>query len=182
MLIRENVFGQPAYLIHVASNLEGWRHLFVYSLPIVILVTGIVPVQTDALTFLAYFAPYFIVTALACNELARSHVLWGAASVYDLARSPASIIAPLTALRERRFRVTPKARGARRRSPEALFTYALLLGSLGSVAYACGLALLGRSPLAGDSLAVVASWAGYHSFTAVRLLMLGERAHATAEY
>jgi cellulose synthase (UDP-forming) len=88
LLLRDNVFQHPAYLIHVASNLEGWRHLFIYALPLVILVTGVLPLQTDAATFLAYFVPYFVITTLACAEMARGHIRLVASAVYNLARCP----------------------------------------------------------------------------------------------
>ena len=175
LFLRENLFAHPAYLIHVASNMEGWRHLFTYALPIAILITGILPLHTDAGTFLAYFAPYFLATTVACAEIARGHIRFGASAVYNLARCPASIIATFTAHREWRFHVTPKTRGPKRWLPETVFTYALLLVTLGAIAYACSLAALGRSPLAGSTLAVVVTWAAYHAFTAVRLLVLGER-------
>jgi hypothetical protein len=144
-------------------------------LPIVILVTGIVPLQTDALTFLAFFLPYFIVTTLACDEMARGHVRFGESAVYNLARAPASIVAALTAHRERNFRVTPKTRAPRRRLPETMFAYAFLLATLGAIAYACGAALAGRSPLPASTLAIVVAWAAYHVITALRLLLLENR-------
>jgi cellulose synthase (UDP-forming) len=175
LLLRENVFAQPAYLLHVASNLEGWRHLFIYALPIVILVTGILPVQTDAATFLAYFVPYFLATTVACAELSRGHIRFGASAVYNLARCPASIIAAFTAHREQRFHVTPKTRSPQRWLPETIFTCVLLLVTLGAVAYACGLVVFGRSPLAGSTVAVVVAWAAFHAITAARLLVLEHR-------
>jgi cellulose synthase (UDP-forming) len=175
LLLRENLFRQPAYLIHVASNLEGWRHLFIYALPVVILVTGALPIQASAATFLAYFAPYFIAATVACAEMARGHIRLGASAVYNLARCPASLIAAVTAQRESRFLVTPKTRGMRRWLPETIFTYALFGVNVGAIAYAGGSALLGRSPLAGDALTLVGIWAAYHAFTALRLLALGWR-------
>jgi hypothetical protein len=155
--------------------MEGWRHLFIYALPIVILVTGIVPLQTNAATFLTYFFPYFLAATLACAEISRGHIQFGVSIVYNLARCPTSIIAAFTAQRESRFRVTPKTHGLRRRSPETMFTYAFLLATLGAVAYACGAALAGRSPLPAGALAVVVAWAALHVATATRLLMLGRR-------
>jgi cellulose synthase (UDP-forming) len=175
LLLRENVFRQPAYLIHVASNLEGWRHLFIYALPVVILVTGTLPLQTGTLTFFAYFAPYFVITTLACTEMSRGHIRLGAGAVYNLARCPASIIATFTASRERHFQVTPKTRGTRHWLPETVFTCALLFVTLGAIAYSTGLVFLGRSPLAADALAVVVAWAALHAVAAIRLLVLGER-------
>jgi hypothetical protein len=121
----------------------------------VILVTGILPVQTDAPSFLAHFLPYFLVTSLACSEFARGHGRLDASAVYNLARAPMAIVAAFTAHRERRFRVTPKTRGPHQRPPASRFTETLLAVTLAAIAYACVQAQAGRSALTGDALAVV---------------------------
>jgi len=183
LLLRENVFGNPgltaqqriAYLVHIASNIEGWRHLFIYALPIVILITGVLPVQTDAASFLVHFVPYFIIITLACSELSRGHGRPDESAVYNLARCPASLVAAFTAWRERRFRVTPKTREARRRLPLSAFTEGLMLVTLAAIAFAGGEAFVGRSPLPWSTLAVVVAWAAYHVVTAIRLLLLERR-------
>jgi cellulose synthase (UDP-forming) len=183
LLLRENVFGNPgltaqqriAYLVHIASNIEGWRHLFIYALPIIILITGVLPVQTDAATFLVHFVPYFLIVTLACSELSRGHGRPDESAVYNLARCPAAIVAAFTAWGERRFRVTPKTRGARRRLPLSAFTEGLLLLTLAAIAFAGGEAFVGRSPFPWSTLAVIAAWAAYHVVTAIRLLLLERR-------
>jgi cellulose synthase (UDP-forming) len=172
---RENVAAHPAYLIHVISNVEGWRHIFIYALPIVILVTGIAPLQTGALPFLAYFTPYFLALTLACTEMARGHLRFSESTVYNLARCPTSICATFTAQWEWRFRVTPKTPAQRHSLTGSTFASALLLANVVAIAYACGLALAGRSPLAMGTLAVVGAWAAFHALTAARLLMLERR-------
>ena len=160
-----------SYLFHVASNVEGWRHVFIYALPIVILVTGVLPVQTDAATFLAYFVPYVLFTTLAVTELARGHGHPDESAVYNLARCPASIVAAFTWHHERQFRVTPKTR-TQAVWLGAPFTYAVLIATLGAIAFACGEALAGRSPFPPGTLAVLVVWAAYHVVTAARLLLL----------
>ena len=125
-----------AYLIHVASNFEGWRHLFVYALPIVILVSGILPVQATATSFLVHFMPYLIATNLAFTELARGHGRPDESAVYNLARCPVALLATFTAHRQLRFTGTPNTR----RVPQAgksAFTYVLLLATLSAIAFAC---------------------------------------------
>ena len=181
-LVSENVVGRRgltsaqrlSYLFHVASNVECWRHIFVYALPIVILVTGILPVRTDAPTFLAYFIPYFLFTTLAISELARGHARLDESAVYNLARCPASLVATFTAHREPQFRVTPKTR-ERDVWLGAPFTYAFLIVTLGAIVFACGEAVAGRSPFQPATLAVLLVWAAYHVLTAVRLLLLVRR-------
>lgn len=178
----ENIFAPSAltpaqrmvYATHVLSNLEAWRHLFVYALPIVILLTGILPVQTDVATFLAHFIPYGLNVTLAPAILARGYLRVDETAVYNLARCPVSIRGVFTA-RRRRWKVTPKARGEQRLVPEMLFARTLLLLTMGAIAYACVQASTGRSPLTGSALAIVVVWAGYHVLTATRLLLLEQR-------
>lgn len=172
---RGATFGQRlSYLFHIASNLEGWRHLFVYALPVAMLVTGILPVRTDAATFLAFFLPYFAFMTLALTEFSRGHGRPDESAVYNLARCPVCLTAPFTWHRRRYYGVTPKTRthGAWLGAP---FTYAVLLASLGAIVYACALALAGRSPFSPATLAVLVVWAGYHVVTAIRLLRLVRR-------
>lgn len=168
-------FGQRlSYLFHVASNMEGWRHMFVYALPVAILVTGILPVRTDAFSFLAFFVPYALFTTLAVAEFSRGHWRPDESAVYNLARCPASITAAFTWHRQRHFHVTPKTRthGVWLGAP---FTYAVLIASLGAIIYACAQALAGRSPFPPATLAVLVAWAAFHILTAARLLRLEQR-------
>jgi cellulose synthase (UDP-forming) len=164
-----------AYFFLMASHLEGWRHLFIYALPIVILVTGIVPLQTDAASFLIRFVPYYLATTLACSELGRGHLRPNESAIYNLARCPSSILATFTAHRVRRWRVTPKASAKHGRSFEDAFPCAVLLATSAAVVFACGQALAGRSPLAPGALVVVIAWAAYHISTAAHLLILERR-------
>jgi cellulose synthase (UDP-forming) len=183
LLLCENLFAHPAlssrqrlaYIIHAASNLEGWRHAFIYALPIVILFTGIVPLQTNAQSFLAHFLPYFVVTNLAASEFARGHLRVDESAVYNLARMPASILAAFTAHGAHRWRVTPKTRGTPVRAPEMRFTEAVLGLSLAAIAFACFEAFAGHSQLGGGALAIVVMWAAYHLIIAARLLALERR-------
>ena len=181
ILLRERILTRPgltagqrfAYLIHVASNFEGWRHLFVYAMPIVILGSGILPVVTTATSFLIHFVPYLIATNLAFGELARGHGRPDESAVYNLARCPVALLATFTAHRERRFRVTPKTRDLN--TTTNAFTYGLLLATMGAIAFALAQAFAGRSSFDTSTLAVVLAWAAYHVFTAVRLLLLERR-------
>jgi cellulose synthase (UDP-forming) len=183
VLVLGNIVARPgltssqrfAYLIHIASNLEGWRHLFIYALPIAILVTGILPVQTDATTFLMHFGPYFVATTLALAEFTRGHGRPDESAVYNLARTPMAIVAAFTAQREHRFRVTPKARVRQSGRPEHAFTDALILLTLGSMAFAAAEVWAGRSPFPPATLAVLFVWGAYHVVTATRLLVLEHR-------
>jgi cellulose synthase (UDP-forming) len=184
LLLCENLFAHPAltwrqrlaYVIHAASNLEGWRHLFIYVLPIVILFTGVLPLQTSAQSFLLHFLPYFLATTIALSEFARGHLRVDESAVYNLARAPASILATFTAHRAHRWRVTPKAPASTSaRAPEMRFTDALLVLSSAAIVFASFMSITGRSHLGHSALAIVAIWAAYHVVTAGRLLALERR-------
>lgn len=163
------------YLMHVANNLEGLRHLVIYALPIVMLVTGILPVATDAPSFLSRFLPYALASLLACWTVSRGHLRLFESWVYNLARAPTSILALVLAYRKRRYRVTPKARGERPRPLESAFPWALAATTLAAIVYAVLGALVHRSGLGAGAGAVLAAWGGIHVIAAARLLALGRR-------
>jgi len=183
LALRENLLGKsglsPAqrrwYLLHVASNLEGWRHVFIYALPVVMLLTGISPLQTDAASFVVHFVPYFLATLLACSALGQGHLRPFESTVYNLARAPTAIVATFTAQRERHFAVTPKTRSPRPRSLEGTPPLLVLLVTLGAIAFALVQAQAGRWPLGGGALALLVAWAGFHVAVAARLLLLTGR-------
>ena len=183
LLFCENLFAHPAltarqrlaYIIHAASNLEGWRHLFIYVLPIAILFTGIVPLQTNAQSFLLHFLPYLLATNVTASEFARGHLRVDESAVYNLARAPASILAAFTAHGAHRWRVTPKTHGAPTRAPEMHFAEGLLALSSAAIAFACLESFSRRSHLGLGALAIIVVWAAYHVVTAARLLALERR-------
>jgi cellulose synthase (UDP-forming) len=183
LLLCENLLAHHAltwrqrlgYIIHAASNLEGWRHLFIYALPIAILFTGIVPLQTSASDFLLHFLPYFLALNVAVTEFARGHLRVDEGAVYNLARAPASVLAVFTAHGAHRWRVTPKAYGTPARALEMRFTEALFMLSAAAIVFACFEAISGRSHLDLGALAIVVAWAAYHVITAGRLLALERR-------
>lgn len=164
-----------AYFFLLLSHLEAWRHLFVYALPIVILVTGVVPLQTDAASFLIRFVPYYLAITLACAEFGRGHLRPNESAVYNLARCPASILATFTAHRVRGWRVTPKVREKRGRSFVGGFAYGVLFTTSAAVLFAGAEALAGRSPLAPDALVIIIAWAAFHISTAAQVLVLEHR-------
>lgn len=163
------------YVIHIASNLEGWRHAFIYALPIAILITGVVPLQAAPVAFLAHFMPYLLVSTLACIELSRGHLRPEESAVYNLARCTASLTAPFTAHGERRWFVTDKARQPARHRVGSRFPWIVLLATTAAVAYAGAAMLAGRSPLSAGTLAIVGVWGAYNALTAGRLLLLERR-------
>jgi hypothetical protein len=183
LALRENIAGcaglsaqqRIAYALHVAGNLEGWRHLVIYGLPIAILLTGVVPVQASAATFALHYVPYLFASLLASSALTSGHQRFYENAVYNIARCPASIIATFTGMRTLRFRVTPKTRRSRPPRGATVFPAALALLTLGAVAFAALRALTGHSVLPMDALIVVSGWALFHLANATHLLLHARR-------
>ena len=183
LVLRENLAGQPglttrqrqSYLFHVVSNLEGWRYLVIYALPIAMLLTGIVPLRTGAATFTFFFVPYTLAVFLATTEFARGHGRVFESTVYNLTRIPISIRATLGGHRERAFAVTPKTRAVRGRPLEDALPWLVVITTGAAAAYAVAAAYGGRSSLSGAALAVVLVWAAYHTIVAARLIALTRR-------
>jgi cellulose synthase (UDP-forming) len=179
LVLRENLAGQPgltarqrqSYLFHVVSNLEGWRYLVVYALPIAMLLTGIVPLRTDAATFALFFIPYALTAFLATTEFARGHGRVFESTVYNLARVATSIRATLGGHRERAFMVTPKTRAVRQRAAEDAVPWLVVFATGAAAAYA----IAGQRSLHGGALAVVLAWGAYNVLVAARLIALTER-------
>jgi cellulose synthase (UDP-forming) len=188
LMVRENLTGRSgltarqrqSYIFHVVSNLEGWRYLFVYVLPLAILITGVLPLRTAAAAFGLAFAPYCIASFLATTEFARGHGRVFESTVYNLTRIPTSIRATFGGGRtDRVFAVTPKTRGAQRGTHEDAFPWIVATAGIVAIAYGTGAALMGRTSLSGAALAAVVLWAGYNTAVAVRLIALTRRcAHA----
>ena len=169
---------QQTFIFHVVANIEGWRYLVIYALPVAMLITGVVPLAANARTFLAVYIPYLAVTWIALDVFARGHMRFFQAAVYNLARVPSSIRATFSGHRlGRRFRVTPKEHTRAPATPTVheAFPWLVVIVSLAAVAYSAARSLTGAPLLAPDALAVVSAWAAYHAVTAIRLIALTAR-------
>jgi cellulose synthase (UDP-forming) len=178
LVARHALFNQPgmtrmqwqAYVFHFISNIEGWRYLAIYLLPIAILISGVLPLRTDGLAFALHFIPYAALAWFASNELARGHARIFETAVFNLARVPASIRATFTGHRDRVFLVTPKQRTARTRPLESAFPWLVACVSLTAIVFALLQFMAGRSPLSRDALIIVSAWAAFHVATAAALI------------
>ena len=180
ILLHEPLLGAAAsdgagktFVFHVVANIEGWRYLVIYVLPIAILLTGIVPLATNGATFLAFYIPYLAVTWVAFDVFSRGHMRVFQGAVFNLARVPSSIRATISGHRlGRRFRVTPKERRDAHapRSVHEAFPWLVALVSCAAIAYAAVRSAAGAPLLPADALAIVSVWAAYNAATAIRLI------------
>jgi cellulose synthase (UDP-forming) len=129
---------------------DAWRTLGFALLPIVVVITGVVPIQADLVTFATAFLVTFLLQQVALKALSRGCHRSVLSIVFELVRMTSNLRATLTLITRGRptFVVTPKGRqGAGRfrvRVPALLS--ALLAGAFLASAW-FALTLLGRTPI-----------------------------------
>ncbi len=138
-----------AYAATLLGWFDAWRSLGYLLLPVVVLLTGAVPIRAEPWTFVAFFGLTFVLGQMAMRILSRGWHRSMLSIVFELVRMTPNIGATLTLLRPGRigFRVTPKGRtgDSRRPAPEPLLLrVTAVLSVLGLAWFA--LTLLGRTP------------------------------------
>lgn len=155
------------YLLHVLNHLEGWRHLIMFLLPAIVLLTGLSPIRADAWDYIAHFGPYFAFAALTYRELGRDHGRLFESEVFNMARCATSVTATFALFRKHLpFRVTPKVRSSSR--PGSVAFPWLVLG-VTLIAFAT------RAASVSGETAVAAIWGLFSAGAATRLLLLSHR-------
>jgi cellulose synthase (UDP-forming) len=159
------------YLASVLTYFDGWQKLVFYFAPVVVLVTGVMPVAALDREFFLHFAPYYLLTFLVFEEVARGYGRTFLLAQYNLARFFAFIWATFGFFRRRlTFWVTDK--GPANRSRVALYMapqYAVL--ALNAVAIPIGITLhftYGNLPVSGVIANV--AWASVNCVLALLLL------------
>jgi len=140
---------RAAYAATLLGWFDAWRSLGYLLLPPAVLLTGIVPIRADALTFGILFGSTFIAQQVALVLLSRGRHRLILAVVFEMVRMTPNLRATLSLLTRRRprFVVTPKGRTGdgrhRARAPR------LLVGIIG-LSLAATLwyvaTLMGRTP------------------------------------
>ena len=127
------------YLGTLLGWFDSWRSLGYLLAPMVVLLTGAVPVRADLPTFLAAFGGAFLLQRLALRLLSRGLAPQGIVTVFELVRMPATLRATtrLLSSRERGFTVTDKGRTAdtRGRMPVPPLLTGLLVASVVAAAW-----------------------------------------------
>ena len=151
-----------AYATTLLGWFDAWRSLGYLLLPVVIVLTGAVPIRADPLQFIAAFGSTFVLQQIALRLLSRGRHRSILAIVFELVRMTPNLAATLTLLPHRRitFKVTPKGRqeGSRHRTPvPPLLRAIVVLSFLGATWFA--LTLLGETPTR-----YLIPWAAYAAF------------------
>ena len=138
-----------AYGATLLGWFDAWRSLGYLLLPVVVLLTGAVPIRAEPWTFIAFFGLTFVLGQMAMRALSRGWHRSMLSIVFELVRMTPNIGATLTLLRPGRigFRVTPKGRtgDSRRPAPEPLLLRVTAVLSVVGLAW-FALTLLGRTP------------------------------------
>lgn len=151
-----------SYAATLLGWFDAWRSLGYLLLPIIVLLTGAVPIKADALTFTLFFGFTFLLQQLALRVLSRGCHRPFLSIVFEFVRMTPNLLATLTLVTRRKvaFAVTPKGRtgDARRPAHEPRVLRYLALLSLFAAAW-FALTLLGST-----FTNYQVPWAAYASF------------------
>lgn len=140
-----------AYAATLLGWFDAWRSLGYLLLPPAVLLTGIVPIRADAMTFGIFFTSTFVAQQVALVLLSRRRHRPALAIVFEMVRMTPNLRATLSLLTRRRpgFVVTPKGRtgdGRRRAHAPRLLVGILGVSLVATLWYVA--TLRGRTPTA----------------------------------
>jgi cellulose synthase/poly-beta-1,6-N-acetylglucosamine synthase-like glycosyltransferase len=130
-----------AYLYSLSAWFDSWRTLLLALVPVVVLVTGVVPVQASPLAFLLCAGTSLLLQQLALVALGRGRTRLLSSLVFDLVRLQANLRATRSLLLPERsgFRVTAKGRTGDHRARAGVPRVLQALGTVLVVAMVWGL-------------------------------------------
>ncbi|HKJ71553.1 MAG TPA: glycosyltransferase family 2 protein [Gammaproteobacteria bacterium] len=154
------------YLASMATYFDGWQKVVFYLAPVVVLTTGVMPIEVLGLPFLAHFLPYYLLNFWAFEELARGFGRSVYIEQYNMARFAAFLRATLGWFqRGGRFQVTPKGAGAE--DPRWFLVPQSAVLALNAGAIGVGALLVTRDyGLAPGAFAANLFWAGLNTWLA----------------
>lgn len=100
------------YLTTLGGWFDAWRTLSYVVFPVIVLLSGAVPILAPLSVFWVLFAVNFVVQRVALSALSRGHAPQWTATVFEFVRMPANLVATLTLIgnRDQHFHVTAKGR------------------------------------------------------------------------
>lgn len=139
------------YLASVLTYFDGWQKAVFYLAPIVVLLSGRMPLVTTTPQFLLHFLPYYLLTFWAFEEVGRGYGNALYIEQYNMARFAAFAWATLAWLFPTlKFKVTRKRRQGRRVLRFSAAQLAVLGGNFLAIPAGIGLYLHGHAlPFAG---------------------------------
>ncbi len=178
LLMRGLTFPQRLnYLASMIYPLEGFQKVIFYVTPPIALFTGVLPMRALDVNYLLHFIPYFVITIIGFNEMARGYggqIMLEQFSMGKYFTYIKSVVLFLIPKFRREFKVTPK--GEKRTVPYSFIIPQIIvfLASFGAILFAVvGLVLARRS----DSFIVAVNcfWAIYNSGLAMAIIQYDYR-------
>ena len=159
-----------AYAFTLFGWFDAWRSLGYLLVPIVVLLTGAIPIRAPLGVFAVAFAATFTLQQLALWLLGRGWQRPWLAILFDLVRLPSNLAATMTLLGRRagQFQVTPKGRtGERphRTRPPRILSAVVVVSGLTTVWFIA--TIMGRTPLHYGTPAAAFAAAGWLAFNLV---------------
>lgn len=174
------------YLASMSTYFDGWQKGIFYFAPVVVLISGVMPINTLGIEFLVRFLPYYLLSFWVFEELGRGYGRSLFIEQYNMGRFAAFAWATLALFRRKlRFAVTAKGVSRARETHRFLVPQMIVLG-FNALALPAGLtlfmALEGHLPL--PALLVNVFWAGINLALALSVLLftLGRAEQRRLEY
>jgi len=125
---RLNAAQRLNYFASVLTYFDGWQKAIFYAAPVIVLMTGHLPIITSAENFLLHFLPYFLLTIWVFEEVGRGYSSFLTTEQYNMARFVAFARATLGWITgSRKFKVTPKGASANMREQTRIIPQYLVL-------------------------------------------------------
>lgn len=158
------------YLASVLTYFDGWQKAIFYLAPVLVLLSGTMPVVAGTPEFLLHFVPYYALTFWVFEEVGRGYGRSLFIEQYNMARFAAFAWATLAWIFPRmKFRVTPKGMAAGSAWRFTAAQWAVM--TLNWMAIPVGVLLyLLAGPLPLDGLVANVLWAGVNGAMALAVL------------
>ncbi|WP_042805939.1 glycosyltransferase [Thioalkalivibrio sp. ALE19] len=158
------------YFASMLTYFDGWQRLIFYTIPAIVLITGVLPISVSVTEFLMVFVPYMLLSFWAFEELTRGYGRTVIIEQYNFARFAIFARATLGLFRRHlAFRVTPKSRHKDGAGPRPLRVQWFIL-AFNALAIPAGIALYFlHAHLPGDALIANVLWASLLILIAVSL-------------
>ncbi len=178
LLMRGLTFSQRiAYLSSMIYPLEGLQKIIFYVTPPVALFTGVLPMRALDVSYLLHFIPYFVISTLGFNEMARGfggQIMLEQYSMGKFFTYIKTFFIALVPKKSKEFKVTPKWYQERTSSALIIPQMLVLLASVVAICWSLVQLLVG---LRGDSFIVAVNcfWALYNSGLALAIIQYDYR-------
>jgi cellulose synthase (UDP-forming) len=174
------------YFASMVTYFDGWQKGIFYLAPVVVLITGILPISAMGMEFFLHFIPYYLLSFWVFEEVGRGYGRSLLIEQYNMGRFAAFAWATLALFqRKLRFSVTPKGVSRARETYRFLIPQMTILG-LNVLGLLAGLVLFmvmdGHLPVL--ALLVNSVWAAVNLSLALAVVLftLGRAGQRRAEY